>query len=54
MHLREAVDVWRAAGDVNAEAAAMGVLAVALGDQNKVDEVRSLVDQMRARLEDVS
>ena len=31
MHLREAVDVWRAAGDVNAEATAMGVLAVALG-----------------------
>ena len=54
MHLREAVDVWRAAGDVNAEAAAMGVLAVALGDRNKVDEVRSLVDQMRARLGDVT
>ena len=54
MHLREAVDVWRAVGDVNAEAAAMGVLAVALGDLNKVDEVRSLVDQMRARLGDVN
>ena len=51
-HLHEAVDVWRSVGDLNAEVAAMGVLAVALGDQNKVDDVRTLVDQMRARLLD--
>ncbi len=51
-YLRESVEVWRAAGDVNAEVSTMGLLAEAHGDQGQADEIRALVDQMRARLGD--
>ena len=51
-YLEEAVDVLHALGDADAEVATMGRLAGALGDQNRLDEVRSLVDRMRERLGD--
>ncbi len=51
-YLREAVEVLHGLGDVNAEVATMGVLASALGDQARFDELRPLVEQMRVRLGD--
>ena len=49
-YLEQAVDVLRAAGDVNAEVAMMGLWALALGDLGRVTELRAIVDRMRDRL----
>ena len=38
-------------GDVNAEMAAWGLLASALGDDDRVDELRAVVEQMRLRVD---
>jgi len=51
-YLREAVEVLRGVGDVDAEVAAMGVLVTSLGDMDQVDELRPLTEQMRERLGD--
>jgi len=49
-YLREAVAILGDLGEVDAEMATMGLLAVALGDQDCVDELRLLFEQMRGRL----
>jgi len=49
-YLREAVQVLGALDNVDEEVATMGVLASALGDQNQLDELRTLVERMHERL----
>ncbi len=51
-YLKGAVEVYGAAGDVNAEVTTMGLLASAYGDQTNLDDLRPLVEQMRDRLGD--
>jgi len=51
-YLRQAVETLRALDDRNAEMAAQGLLAEALGDEERVDELRIAVEEMQARLGD--
>jgi len=48
--LREAVDVLRPLGDVDAEVVAMGALAVAYADFDDAESLRPLAERMRERL----
>ncbi|HEV8564588.1 MAG TPA: adenylate/guanylate cyclase domain-containing protein [Actinomycetota bacterium] len=49
-YLRQAVEVLREVGDLNAEVTMMGMLVDALGDLARVEQLRPLVDEMRQRL----
>jgi class 3 adenylate cyclase/tetratricopeptide (TPR) repeat protein len=49
-YLRQAVDVLRAAGDVDAEVSMMGVWVKALADEGRVQELRPIVELMQERL----
>ena len=51
---REAVTILAELGDRDAELVGMGLLATALGDEDRVDELRRLVDQMRTALDSTS
>jgi class 3 adenylate cyclase/tetratricopeptide (TPR) repeat protein len=53
-YLQEVVTILGGVGDVDAEMAAMGALATALGDQDRVDELRLVVEQMQGRLHTTS
>lgn len=50
-YLQEAVSILGELGDIDAEVTAMGLLATALGDGDRVDDLRTLVARMRARLD---
>jgi tetratricopeptide (TPR) repeat protein len=51
-YLRQAVETFRALDDRNAEVTAGGILAEALADADRVDELRAVVEEMHARLGD--
>ena len=51
-YLREAIDVYHELDDVNAGVATMGLLASALGDRHRPEEVQPLIERMRERLGD--
>ena len=50
-YLREAVTILGGLADIDAEMAAMGMLGTALGDLDRVDELRTVVEAMRARVD---
>ncbi|MFZ0324558.1 MAG: adenylate/guanylate cyclase domain-containing protein [Actinomycetes bacterium] len=49
-YLREAVALLGELGDVASEVTALGVLGSALGDIDRVDELREVVEQLRSRI----
>jgi class 3 adenylate cyclase len=51
-YLQEAADLLHDVGDLEAEIAALGLLASALGDDDRVEDLRAVTEEMRLRLGD--